>query len=69
LPGILIQPVWKRRRLSMTTINRLPSTPFSSPQEYPERPGAHTEDYWQAALPYQLLFFQQVLQANSVLLP
>jgi hypothetical protein len=35
----------------------------------PERPGAHTEDYWQAALPYQLLFFQQVLKANGVLLP
>jgi putative tributyrin esterase len=40
-----------------------------TPHEYTERPGAHTWDYWQAALPYQLLFFQQVLKANGVLLP
>ncbi|GAB3325084.1 alpha/beta hydrolase family protein [Hymenobacter humi] len=36
-----------------------------TPHDYTERPGAHTWEYWQNALPYQLLFFQQVLKANG----
>jgi S-formylglutathione hydrolase FrmB len=38
-----------------------------TPHDYTERPGAHTWEYWQNALPYQLLFFQQVLKANGAL--
>ncbi|MCC3152446.1 alpha/beta hydrolase family protein [Hymenobacter sp. BT770] len=37
-----------------------------TPHDYTERPGAHTWEYWQNALPYQLLFFQQVLKQNGV---
>ena len=37
-----------------------------TPHDYAERPGAHTWAYWQTALPYQVLFFQQVLRANGV---
>ena len=37
-----------------------------TPHEYTERPGAHTWDYWQNALPYQVLFLQAVLKANGV---
>jgi putative tributyrin esterase len=37
--------------------------------DYTERPGAHTWAYWQAALPYQVLFFAQVLQTNGVAVP
>ncbi|NVO30043.1 alpha/beta hydrolase [Hymenobacter lapidiphilus] len=37
-----------------------------TPHDYIERPGAHTWAYWQNALPYQVLFFQQVLEAGSV---
>ena len=33
--------------------------------DYTERPGGHTWDYWQEALPYQVLFLQQVLKANG----
>jgi S-formylglutathione hydrolase FrmB len=36
-----------------------------TPHDYIERPGAHTWEYWQNALPYHLLFFQQVLKANG----
>jgi S-formylglutathione hydrolase FrmB len=34
--------------------------------DYIERPGAHTWEYWENALPYQLLFFNKVLQANII---
>ncbi|MBO2012830.1 alpha/beta hydrolase [Hymenobacter negativus] len=37
-----------------------------TPHDYTERPGAHNWEYWQNALPYQVLFLQQVLQANGV---
>ena len=37
-----------------------------TPHDYTERPGAHTWQYWQNALPYQMLFFQQVLKVNGV---
>ena len=37
-----------------------------TPHDYTERPGAHTWQYWQNALPYQMLFFQQVLKTNGV---
>ena len=36
-----------------------------TPHDYTERPGAHTWEYWQSALPYQVLFFQQVLKGNG----
>ncbi len=34
------------------------------PHDYTERPGAHTWDYWQNSLPFQLLFFDKILRAN-----
>ncbi|SDX42442.1 alpha/beta hydrolase [Hymenobacter psychrophilus] len=37
-----------------------------TPHDYTERPGAHTWDYWQNALPYHLVFFQKVLEAGGV---
>ncbi|MBT2558473.1 esterase family protein [Hymenobacter sp. ISL-91] len=37
-----------------------------TPHDYIERPGAHTWEYWQNALPYQVLFFQKVLEAGGV---
>jgi S-formylglutathione hydrolase FrmB len=40
-----------------------------TPHDYIERPGGHTWDYWENALPYQLLFFSKVLKANGVLIP
>lgn len=39
-----------------------------TPHDYTERPGAHTWEYWQGALPYQLLFFSKILNANGVLI-
>lgn len=39
------------------------------PHEYIERPGAHTWEYWEIALPTHLLFFQGVLKSNGVLVP
>jgi S-formylglutathione hydrolase FrmB len=39
------------------------------PHDYIERPGAHTWEYWENALPYQVLFFHKVLQANGVSIP
>ena len=36
-----------------------------TPHDYTERPGAHNWEYWQTALPYQVLFLQQVLKANG----
>lgn len=35
--------------------------------DYIERPGAHTWEYWDNALPYQVLFFSKVLKNNGVL--
>ena len=35
--------------------------------EYTERPGAHTWEYWENALPYQVLFFSKVLKSNGAL--
>jgi putative tributyrin esterase len=37
------------------------------PHEYTERPGAHTWEYWENALPYQVLFFSKVFKSNGVL--
>lgn len=33
--------------------------------EYTERPGAHTWEYWDNALPYHILFFSKVLKSNG----
>ena len=38
-----------------------------TPHDYTERPGQHNWEYWENALPYQLLFFQKVLRANGSL--
>jgi len=38
------------------------------PHDYTERPGAHTWEYWQNALPYQVLFFSKVLKNNGTLI-
>nr|WP_315203468.1 hypothetical protein [uncultured Flavobacterium sp.] len=35
--------------------------------DYIERPGAHTWEYWDNALPYQVLFFSKVFKSNGVL--
>ncbi|GAB2871981.1 alpha/beta hydrolase [Hymenobacter ruber] len=40
-----------------------------TPHDYTERPGAHTWEYWQSALPYQVLFLTNALQANGVMVP
>ncbi|MDI1255554.1 MAG: alpha/beta hydrolase-fold protein [Flavobacterium sp.] len=37
------------------------------PHDYTERPGAHTWEYWENSLPYQVLFFAKVLKANGSL--
>jgi putative tributyrin esterase len=37
------------------------------PHDYTERPGAHTWEYWENALPYQILFFSKVFKNNGVL--
>ena len=37
------------------------------PHEYTERPGAHTWEYWDNALPYHVLFFSKVLKGNGSL--
>lgn len=36
-----------------------------TPHDYIERPGGHSWDYWQNALPYHLLFFHKVLKKNG----
>ena len=36
-----------------------------TPHDYTERPGAHTWEYWQNALPYHVQFFQQVLEKGG----
>jgi len=41
----------------------------NTPHDYIERPGAHTWDYWENALPYQVLFFSKILKANGVAVP
>ena len=33
------------------------------PHDYTERPGAHTWEYWEGALPYQVLFFHNVFRS------
>lgn len=38
----------------------------NTPHDYIERPGGHTWEYWQNALPYQILFFSKVLKANGI---
>lgn len=35
-----------------------------TPHDYSERPGGHSWDFWQNALPYQVLFFSKVLNGN-----
>ena len=37
------------------------------PHDYSERPGAHTWEYWENSLPYHVLFFDKILQANGTL--
>jgi putative tributyrin esterase len=37
------------------------------PHDYTERPGAHTWEYWDNALPYHILFFSKILKANGSL--
>ena len=37
--------------------------------DYTERPGGHTWEYWENALPYQLIFMHKVLQLNGVAIP
>ena len=34
--------------------------------DYTERPGAHTWEYWENALPYHLLFFSKILKSNAI---
>lgn len=41
----------------------------NTPHDYTERPGGHTWDYWENALPYQLLFFSKILKANGMATP
>ena len=38
----------------------------NTPHDYTERPGGHTWEYWQNALPYHLIFFHPVLKENGV---
>ncbi|MFD1143607.1 alpha/beta hydrolase [Larkinella insperata] len=35
-----------------------------TPHDYSERPGGHSWEFWQNALPYQVLFFSKVLSGN-----
>lgn len=37
-----------------------------TPHDYSERPGGHSWEFWQNALPYQVLFFSKVLNVNSL---
>ena len=37
-----------------------------TPHDYIERPGGHSWEYWQNALPYHVLFFQKVFKSNGV---
>ncbi|WP_373551121.1 alpha/beta hydrolase [Haliscomenobacter sp.] len=38
-----------------------------TPHEYTERPGAHTWEYWQNALPDHVQFFQKIWKGNGTL--
>lgn len=38
------------------------------PHDYTERPGAHTWEYWENALPYHILFFDKVFKKNGTAL-
>ncbi|PRY14316.1 S-formylglutathione hydrolase FrmB [Pontibacter ummariensis] len=40
-----------------------------TPHTYIERPGEHTWEYWGNALPYQVLFFHNVLKGNGTNVP
>ena len=40
-----------------------------TPHNYTARPGGHTWEYWQTALPYQVLFLARVLQTNGSAVP
>lgn len=40
-----------------------------TPHDYTERPGGHTWEYWENALPYHVLFFHKILKANGVTIP
>lgn len=40
-----------------------------TPHEYTERPGAHTWEYWENALPNQVLFLYDALKQHGVALP
>lgn len=35
------------------------------PHDYTERPGAHTWEYWENALPYHVLFFDKIFKRNQ----
>lgn len=37
-----------------------------TPHDYTERPGAHTWEYWQNALPYHVQFFSKILDSGGV---
>lgn len=36
------------------------------PHDYTERPGAHTWEYWENSLPYQVLFFSKIVKNNGL---
>lgn len=36
-----------------------------TPHDYTERPGGHSWEYWQNALPHHILFFHEVLKTNN----
>lgn len=38
-----------------------------TPHDYTERPGGHTWTYWGNSLPYHVLFFSKILQANGLM--
>lgn len=39
----------------------------NTPHDYIERPGGHSWEYWQNALPYHLLFFNKIFKKNGVI--
>ena len=39
----------------------------NTPHDYTERPGGHTWEYWQNALPFHVVFFHNVLKNNGVI--
>lgn len=38
-----------------------------TPHDYTERPGSHTWEFWGNALPFQMVFFSNVLESNGVI--